>query len=49
MIVGAYGIFLPALILGVWLGARVDRRLDARAFHVLVNLLILSLGVSLVL
>lgn len=39
----------PALLLGLWAGARLDRRLDQERFRTLVTAMILVLGVSLLL
>jgi hypothetical protein len=40
-----YLLLVPALLLGVWAGARIDRRLSSERFRVLVIGLILATGV----
>jgi uncharacterized membrane protein YfcA len=44
-----YLLLAPALLLGVWAGARVDRRLSGERFRLLVIALILATGVLLLL
>ncbi|MBN1138537.1 MAG: sulfite exporter TauE/SafE family protein [Anaerolineae bacterium] len=39
----------PALLLGLWTGARLDRRVDQERFRILVTAMILVLGASLLL
>ncbi len=39
----------PALLLGLWTGARLDRHVDQERFRTLVTAMILVLGVSLLL
>jgi len=40
-----YLLLVPALLLGVWAGARIDRRLSSERFRLLVIVLILATGV----
>jgi hypothetical protein len=40
-----YLLLVPALLLGVWAGARIDRRLNSEHFRLLVIVLILATGV----
>ncbi len=44
-----YGLGLPALVVGVVTADRVDRQLNARAFHLIVNTLLMGMGASLLL
>jgi hypothetical protein len=44
-----YAWVVPALLLGLWIGARLDRYLDQERFRTLVTAMILALGVSLLL
>lgn len=46
-IIPTYLLLLPALLLGVWIGSRVDRRLSTRRFRLLVLCLIFATGVLL--
>jgi uncharacterized membrane protein YfcA len=42
-----YLLLIPALLLGVWAGAWVDRRISNQHFRVLVQILIFATGVLL--
>jgi uncharacterized membrane protein YfcA len=44
-----YATVAPALLLGLWAGSRLDRRVDQRLFRTLVAWMILVLGASMVL
>ena len=44
-----YAWVAPALLLGLWTGARLDARVDQERFHLLVTGMILVLGISLLL
>jgi uncharacterized membrane protein YfcA len=44
-----YALATPALLLGLWIGSRLDRRVDQERFRAMVTVMILVLGVSLLL
>lgn len=48
-VLSLYGLVAPALLAAVLSAALVDRRLDARAFQVLINVLLIVMGGSLLL